>query len=263
MNTIQPHVLVERFRERLQSGKPFSFVRMGDGEMTILRYPEYVDIAAAKEQVSRWWKQPATDEKMIRDLRAGILTACERADMLGVPHEQEQTRYPKWNVGLPFERMVQALGLPGTKTCDIFYFYHIIQLSDEGLFAEACHGKSVRVITSHPDVVAYIKAKFTPKSVSVQMLRSETFRWKAYASFDAEAERTAAVADHWPTRYNEICNWIRDGGAGHVYIIGAGGPGKMYADAAKRAGSIGLDVGALIDGWLGFDTRPYLQGLKR
>lgn len=263
MRTLPEGDLYARFIDRVQQRKPFSFVRMGDGEVVVLRYPGYESLQAVQAQFTRWWREPIADHQTAMTLRAHMLSAFRSADMLGVPHEGEQLRYPKWNVGARFDDLMRTLALPGRGDTDVFYFYHLINLNNTGVLTEALRGKRLRLITCRPECAQYTREHFDSPEVQTHLIRAEAFRWKPYASLDAAAEASAAAPPHWPEGYTRAREWIRAGGDGWVYLIGAGGPGKVYADDARRAGSIGIDIGALFDGWAQHPTRPYLEGVKR
>ena len=42
---------------------------------------------------------------------------------------------------------------------------------------------------------------------------------------------------------------------GHVFIVAAGYLGKSYCARVRDRGGIGLDLGSIVDEWLGYDTR--------
>jgi hypothetical protein len=195
----------------------------------------------------------------LRTIRLALLSAFRGADMLGVPSVAEQRQWPKWNTGLRFERLFAWLALPKTGA-DVFYFYHIIDLDRDGALADALHNvPSVRLITCRPRALDAARIRFHARSTEAYLVRAEEFRWKRFAGVDAAARETAHCPPHWMEGYRGALRWIHAGGPGHVYLVGAGGPGKVYCAAAKAAGSIGLDVGALFDGWCGLPTRPYLK----
>jgi len=250
----------DRLGDRIRARKPFSLIRFGDGEATIMRYPRYATLAQARTQVARWWREPEADKQQISCIRAPLLLAIQHADMLGVPSVAEQRLYPKWNVGLRYEAFMRGLNLPKAGA-DVFYFYHVVAIDRNGTLDDVLHNDpSIRLITCRPQALKIAQRRFGTRRIEMRLVRAETFRWRPYSEIDAAAKLCANCPPHWPEGYREVCAWIRAGGAGHVYLVGAGGLGKIYCDLARRAGSIGLDLGALFDGWVGLQTRPYLRG---
>jgi hypothetical protein len=44
--------------------------------------------------------------------------------------------------------------------------------------------------------------------------------------------------------------------AGELFLVAGGLLGKIYCDRIKRSGGVAIDIGSLIDAWLGAPTRP-------
>jgi hypothetical protein len=250
---------------RVKRRDPFSLVRLGDGEATMIKYPRYTNEAAARSQVERWWKVPRVDGTTMQTIGGMIAVACRDADMLGIPSEGEQLKYPKWNSnGLRFHQFMETYGFASSAQ-DYFYFYHIINLQKMGVLKqalEAAHITHICCITCRKVELQLFKA-LGVRTIKMFFIPAETFRWRRYGQIDVAAKAVADVAPHWPTRFNQVRPWIQLQGPGQVFLIGAGGLGKVYCQWAKAAGSMGIDVGALFDGWAGLPTRPYLQGVMK
>lgn len=45
---------------------------------------------------------------------------------------------------------------------------------------------------------------------------------------------------------------------GAVFLVAAGLLGKVYCHRIHRLGGIAIDVGSVVDAWMGFGTRPGL-----
>jgi hypothetical protein len=85
--------------------------------------------------------------------------------------------------------------------------------------------------------------------------------WRKYAQV-LNAQGAYEGAPHYPDLYAEYLRRIHASHTtlrGVLFLIGAGGLGKMYCHAVRQMGGMGLDVGALFDGWAGIPTRPYLE----
>lgn len=63
---------------------------------------------------------------------------------------------------------------------------------------------------------------------------------------------------HFPDRYRELRRELKVPRRGAVFLIAAGLPGKVYCDWLKMRGAIAIDIGSIVDAWMGFDTRPGL-----
>lgn len=61
---------------------------------------------------------------------------------------------------------------------------------------------------------------------------------------------------HFPKRYFEIINELGKNLKGNVFLVGAGPLGKKYCCEIKKNGGIALDIGAVMDSWISFGSRP-------
>ena len=66
----------------------------------------------------------------------------------------------------------------------------------------------------------------------------------------------------YPDSFNRVMAEMQTIEPGTLVLIGAGIPGKAYADAVKKRGAIGLDLGGLLDAWDGRPTRPLVFATK-
>ncbi|PYE43644.1 hypothetical protein DFI02_104350 [Rhizobium sp. PP-F2F-G20b] len=71
----------------------------------------------------------------------------------------------------------------------------------------------------------------------------------------------AIEGEHWPDRFDEICRTISSSSnVGKLYLVGAGMLGKVYCNLLKKSGAVVLDLGAVMDIWMGAKTRTFPNG---
>jgi O-methyltransferase len=63
---------------------------------------------------------------------------------------------------------------------------------------------------------------------------------------------------HFPGRYRELLDELREVQPGVLYIVAAGMPGKVYCEAIRRHGGIALDIGHSIDVLAGVGGRKHV-----
>jgi hypothetical protein len=61
---------------------------------------------------------------------------------------------------------------------------------------------------------------------------------------------------HYPDTFQKLQTELTGRHAGRLFLVAAGILGKFYCETIKTYGGIALDVGSLVDGWLGKATRP-------
>jgi hypothetical protein len=68
---------------------------------------------------------------------------------------------------------------------------------------------------------------------------------------------------HYPALFNLIPKWLDEQPAkGNVFLVGAGGLGKVYCNWIKQRGGVAIDMGSILDGWAGLITRSYLKEMN-
>jgi hypothetical protein len=60
---------------------------------------------------------------------------------------------------------------------------------------------------------------------------------------------------HFRGRFKEVCEELTVNYRGELFLVAAGFLGKFYCDLIKSRGGIAIDVGSIVDYWLGHDTR--------
>ena len=59
---------------------------------------------------------------------------------------------------------------------------------------------------------------------------------------------------HYPGIYNDIIKLCGTMG-GKVVLVAGEVFGKIYCNAVKNAGGVAIDIGSMLDSWMGFKTR--------
>ena len=65
---------------------------------------------------------------------------------------------------------------------------------------------------------------------------------------------------HWPRRYHELMEELREIEAGTLWLVAAGMVGKPYCEVIREAGGIAVDIGHAADVWVGMGTRQLRPG---
>jgi hypothetical protein len=238
--------ITQRIQTAIRDQKPFSLIRLGDGEYTILKYKKWTTRARCIDRINRWFDAHKLSEKQVVSIRNQILRACQNADLLGMPSRNEIRFYSKWK---SFNPICKALKIPLTET---FYFHDILKVN----FKSIVEGKNLVCITCR-NIGNKIQANLNPATLKMILIRPEKFAWnKSLKGQDTRSGRR----DHYNDQFEEIYKTITsESQKGKVYLIGAGGLGKSYCNMVKSMGGVAIDIGALFDIWAGVQTRPYLK----
>ena len=231
-------------KKAVAEGMPFSSVRLGDGEWEIIKWPKHGTYKQCLSRIGRWFDVSNITEAQVSEIRDGILKACRRADLLGVPGAGDR-KYLKWR------------GFQTLKTQHYYIepkyeynFYEVVNVNYRYILQGV---KNITCITCR-NIGDKIEQRFKLKAKMILIPR-ETWTWNKATQCDKTIKGT-----HYPDMYNDICKRIaHETNLGSIYLIGAGGLGKIYCNCVKKAGGIAIDIGALFDGWAGLKTRPYLK----
>lgn len=257
---------VADIRARLASATPTSFIRVGDGESNALAYaPELARHAQsdAAEREVVWWGR-ALDAPARQDLSSRVLEAMTQADGLGVPALERILRdvrlerrdyLPPTRVGRGIRTVLAALDEGGAlhaprplvtsahiqHDLQKWNLYRALFAGQGGIVAVSCHpGLPAAFETMFATAIAkHIVVPPRHASLAAFGLNEMGPRILPEALDDAVAELDADLA-------------------GRLVIVGAGYAGKVIVHEAKARGAVALDLGSILDYWLGIATRSYL-----
>ncbi|MGQ9371117.1 glycosyltransferase [Azospirillum sp. ST 5-10] len=246
--------------------RPFSLIRLGDGEGNFLPYPpgqeEHADADRAATQFI-WWGGALLEGDAAAAMSAALGTAVRNADVVGVPD------LARLCYGLPlptppflFHSWHDYRGL-------LVVLHHLAQQGQDALFRPAqtvasCHVhadlaawgqyerlfaeiRRVSLITCHPGLAAALSERF---GVAVD----QDVRIPHEAKYAAQFGYPEA-GPHYPDAFRTLERTLAVREPGEVFLVAAGFLGKLYCDWIKARGGIALDVGSVADQWLGFNTR--------
>jgi len=253
MNLLHPGKITDIIKSAVDTHRPLSLTRLGDGEFTVIKFPKTVNRKACNNRINRWFDIKNLNDKQIHDIRNNILDAYRNCDILGVPSNKEQIRFPKWK---NFAKICSGYGLL-KKNQKLFYFYDIKKLNYKRILENV---DIVYCITCR-HIENKLESTFNLKRAEMFFLPPEKY---AYRNCLKSAYNKYKGAPHYPDLYNEIVRWLNSFDVkGRVFLIGAGGLAKIYCNIVKQKGGVAIDIGALFDAWAGVYTRPYLKGVKK
>jgi len=229
--------------------KHFSLLRLGDSEYTILSNKK-----KRTERFNRWFNVTKLPEysKHILSLSNQIFRAYQHADFIGMPSFY-QLRYLKFR---NIEGFCRKNSIIATDKM-IFDFNILPYFHAQGLIKELiCLYDKIILVTSR-NVKEKFSEFFNVENVEQILIPPESFIYLKYSNTIDEIVRNKNCV-HYPDLFHNIRSKI-DKYRDTLFLVGAGGLGKIYCDLAKIRGNAALDIGSLFDGWGGFITRPYLQ----
>jgi len=228
-----------KIAQAIEERQPFSLIRLGDGEARLIGYPSYISFPDLNQSLKYWYGTMKPDRDGISRLRAELITACQGADVLGLPSTEQQSRNKFYKL-MHHLAMVEGLARGDTCHCGVHRW-----LYSEGLLYSLLRALSSVTLITCRDV----------RDIFKNDLLIEEVRW---IRVPQEAQMGQPSEQHYPNAHSRILREL-DVGPGDVVLVGAGPNGKCYCNAAKRDGAVALDIGSIFDLLAGVPSRSYIR----
>jgi len=246
-------------REGIGAGEPFSFVRAGDGEARFLiglhdqcrhglTQPEATTLLRVIWR--NWFGQNVddVDPSRLMDLASQFEDAFRNADLIGLTTESV-LRHDKWQFGYRavLEEWIEGVRRPSvTRITDAasLGFLHLRDPFFRALLAEI---PFLGLVSPHEDLAARLRTETGCEHIAPYVIPGETRLGRAL-----EASNRGT---HFPAVFDRLMAEIEVPFRGACFLVAGGLLGKIYCDRIKQLGGIALDIGALADAWVGFNTR--------
>jgi|GEM_PF-5333639 len=241
---------------------PFSLIRLGDGEGNFLDYnQEYKDYETIDREATQkiWWGKTPINSKIWQQMEADYLLAIKNADCLGIP---ELFRLLKMAEKEKEKSIKSSRGSRGV--CSIIEHLDEFNLQNKIITSAYIHQDlegwdlyklifryidSCSVISCHQKLIPFLREQYNVEVRNFYQISTEI---NHQVKFGYEINEP-----HFPDIYHKLCSEIKVAYPGEVFLVAAGFLGKFYCKIIKDKGGIALDVGSVVDYWLGYITRTY------
>jgi hypothetical protein len=248
MKFIDQEILYKMISDAIINHTPFSFTRYGDGEGIVMGYPEITPSIEMKKRLDKWFGSEYMPENERVNFSCEMRESVCASDVIGVPGKRhEPVKDPRWHVVIP--RIDKFCHNTEDKPC--VSMDAAIDMHKDGIYRKLFYGLKRLYYISCRNLVDEISRTFFIPEVEGYHLKPQNAPCVGPILTDKK---------HYPDCYNDlISNWIPQRAKGNVFLVGAGGLGKVYCTEIKRHGGIALDIGSIMDGWAGYCTRSYLR----
>lgn len=254
-------------RAAIAARRPLSLIRLGDGEGRFLlsrradlHGPLQPDEAQAIARLmwSVWFGSDigAADARL-DEIVCAFEAAVAGADLLGLPRAE---RLAIDDVNFGYLAVVEhfVAGLSARADRRIVDSLCNVELDRaDPLLADLLRGLDfLGMVGPHPDLAAWLQDQLGIGTV---------------VSYDIPGEgrlgRSREAGDrgrHFPEIYDRLMAELTVPHPGAVFLVAGGLLGKIYCARIRDLGGIALDIGAMADAWMGYNTRgPQLADLVR
>jgi peptidoglycan/xylan/chitin deacetylase (PgdA/CDA1 family) len=255
---LQTRELHDALRDAIVARKPLSLIRLGDGEGRFLlgrradlREPLQPDEAQAIARLmwSVWFGSDVGGaEARLDEILSAFEAAATGADLLGLP-QGERLAIDDANFGYlsVVERFVAGLPADGDRRI-VDAFCNIELARADPFLADLLGGLDfLGVIGPHPDLAARLQAQLGIGEVASHNIPGEGRLGRPREAGDR--------GRHFPETYDRLMAELTVPRPGAVFLVAGGLLGKIYCARIRELGGIALDIGAVADAWMGFNTR--------
>ncbi len=257
---LHPNIVVKKLQEAIDNRNPFSLVRFGDGEARFLIWaakhygkdiPPDEFLTVGEVPWRNWFNANIADlgDDEIKMLDESLRYTMRRSDILGVS-SYDRLRIDTGHYGyLSLQEYII-----GEEICDCnnFLFDALanfeLEKANPPLRSLLKGLDFLGIISPHTDIETRIRTAFAPKEVVSFVIPGEA---RLHSQQNLKDNHR-----HYPEVFQSIMENITVPHKGAVFLVGAGLLGKIYCTRIKDLGGIAIDVGSLVDGWVGIDTRP-------
>ena len=246
--------------ERIRAAEPFSWIRLNDGEARFLLHlhpdlgasvPEREASAMARLIWYVWFGQDLNDvpKASVEALGRQFETAIANADLLGLP-SAEQLTGDKVHYGFcsGLERyMTRLFARSGPKITTWAGFNLTLNEIDPFLSSLLNGLDFVGVISPHPDLAGRLQRLHGIDHIRSYDIPGET-------RLDRPREHSDR-GTHFPAIFGRIMRELEVPRRGAPFLVAGGLLGKIYCDRIRQLGGIAIDIGALADAWMGYNSR--------
>ena len=257
---LSPDALLATIREHLDERRPFSFIRLGDGEARFLiaaRPDLRPQLAEAEAHAigevvwDNWFGEPlaAADPMALASLASDFGDAVRNADVIGVSDatrlRQDTGHYgylavqEHWLRGVAEER--------GGMHWASAFAHRDLERASPGLAALLKGQDALGVISPHPGLARRLAERFAIAEILDIVIPAEGRL--------PTASQSRAGGRHFPEIYRHVLATLDLPRPGCLVLVAGGLLGKVYCDRVRALGGVALDIGALADAWMGHDTR--------
>lgn len=254
----------------LNTGRAFSFVRVGDGESSCIPYEQRLSSFEISDSIARekmWWGRALTEFERTK-YASSVSEAIWNADCIGIPTISRFLRdinlstndaLEKGRTGRGLRAVLNVLEqadrvLPDPLRLPCFASCHLHQdISRWRLYPELFKGRpDVVLVSCHRSLERRFSEEF---SIRVEENIIIPPRFASIPAF----ENVGPVAEPLPDILESVADLLAKSARGRLVLIGAGYLGKSLIHLAKTQGAVALDVGSVFDKWVGANTRSYLD----
>lgn len=224
--------------------KPFSFVRMNDGEAAILGFGHEHNHEEPLFFYNHWWGDSSFQEDYTLWLQEELINSAEQANILVFFDSIDKKPYKFGRTGKMLRERADLSNVDHFVTPEAHLNWH----QDEKFVDMFSSVGEVTIIACY-DLSSRLQEQFNFSKVNLIRIPGHSKYTPAHEIYSSHPKETFA----------EIVSTLKEQAENKIYFIGAGVLGKIYARIIKEHGGIALDLGSVFDNWVGNKKRSSVK----
>ncbi len=258
---LDPDRLTARLRDAIRDRAPLSMIRLGDGEARFLalsdpwtaqRITQHEATCIVSVIWRNWFGEPLDPATDLTALSRQFTEAMAGADIIGVSTapRYEKDIFHRGYLAL-LERAIDSVIATHPTVSLTHAFANILLHRHTPFYQDLLSGLDfLGVIGPHAGLAARLAAHHGIAGTREYLVPGEARL--------PNAARTPTAVPHYPDRFRQLMAELTVPRPGAVFLVAAGLLGKIYCHRVRELGGIAIDVGSIVDAWMGFSTRPGL-----
>lgn len=233
-------LVIQRWNEYKKNKRSFSLIRLGDGENSILKYPENCSFARIQHVFRRAMLDRTYTDSEISKIKLLIKNSVNNSDVLGMYDSYEQNEHC-----VIYKEDIHDELYPPAFICNPNIH---LALQCFGVLKELIKDADKVTLITGRDPLKNFHSVFP--SIETELISIPVER-----QYKTKKEKIS-LEQHFPDRFNSVINEIKVANdKNHLFLVGAGFLGKIYCDKIKSEGGFALDIGSVLDYWAEVPTR--------
>lgn len=247
---LQKADVIDRVKAALTNGAPLSLIRIGDGEVRYLDYPNHTSLAKLEEINRIFFGSWPLADRHIDFIRSNLIASARGADIVGLFYGPvlRSSGHTEFHQILPAAVSYDLISRGAWLTYADLHYQLLVDGDFDQIFALA---DDVHLITSRR-ITAELAERYSLGKIITHYVPEEFL-------YAGDRDQFYKQVPHFPTRYFQIERELDAVGPRTLCLVGAGVLGKLYCNLVKDRGGVALDIGSVFDAWAGTYTRSQFR----
>jgi len=254
--------VVVQVRTALAEKRPFAMIRLGDGEGAFMRMSEEEErrgfshlYARNRADRANVWFAGEIDlaESGFLNQALKLRDLVREVDIIGLPYRSWVEHEYKLLSVVSVSTLVNTLRTVDDVAGEQQFFCRQdvhAHMNDLGELAQLVREQDeIGLISCHPGLPARLKDVMGLQDVEFHKLPGEKL-------FRAHLGEEAVSGVHFPDVFDSVMTALDRPLNGKLFLVAGGILGKFYCGRIRASGGVALDVGSVVDAWVGAATRP-------